>query len=303
MLSSLAACAQQVGQPHWGTSGPHDAGSYCQWPHQTGFFHHQGSWTSEYGHFFLQWYTQQLLQHGDNVLREAASVFGGSGVRLYARLPVIFWWYNQSAHAAELTAGWYNTADRDGYLPALQILADHGVGLQLAAGELRDCEQPGNALASPEHLLLQLRAGAAALHVPVLLTNYGSGFEQHLLSELERKAFEGTCYMGVDIEPAAGLQFNSMSDIMFESQHWGVFKDWVSRVRRRAQELAEAQQQLRVPGSSSGSRHEQRPRLPSRQGTVSSAQLVQEAGQLQQQAAAAAAAAAQQQQRQAAVYV
>ncbi|MFM2272767.1 MAG: hypothetical protein RL702_1832, partial [Pseudomonadota bacterium] len=103
----------------------------------------------------------------------------------------------------------------------------------------------GGEAAHARRAIALLRAGAAALHVPVLLTNYGCGFEQHLLSELERKAFEGTCYMGVDIEPAAGLQFNSMSDIMFESQHWGVFKDWVGRVRRRAQELTEAQQQLR----------------------------------------------------------
>jgi beta-amylase len=102
MLASLAACAHQAGQPHWGTSGPHDAGSYCQWPHQTGFFHHEGSWTSEYGHFFLQWYSTQLIGHADRVLAAANRVLDGQGARLHARLPVIHWWYNQAAHAVSI---------------------------------------------------------------------------------------------------------------------------------------------------------------------------------------------------------
>jgi hypothetical protein len=38
MLASLRACAHQVSQPVWGLCGPHDAGSYKLWPHQTGFF-------------------------------------------------------------------------------------------------------------------------------------------------------------------------------------------------------------------------------------------------------------------------
>lgn len=99
MVASLSAAAQQVGQPHWGNSGPHDAGSYCQWPHQTGFFHHQGSWDSEYGRFFLQWYSSVLLMHADQLLGRAKQVLGGCGVKLHARLPTLHWWYNQAAHA------------------------------------------------------------------------------------------------------------------------------------------------------------------------------------------------------------
>jgi len=255
MLASLAACAHQAGQPHWGTSGPHDAGSYCQWPHQTGFFHHEGSWTSEYGHFFLQWYSAQLTGHADRVLAAANRALGGQGARLHARLPVIHWWYNQAAHAAELAAGWYNTAERDGYLPALQVLQQHGVQVQLSAGEMRDSEQPPAALSSPEHLLLQLRAGAAAMQIPVTLSNHGCGFDQNVLAELEHKAFENTCLMGVDIAPVAAVQFNSMSDAMFDSQHWPVFREWVARVRSRSEEVGSQQQ--RLSGSSSGSQQQQ----------------------------------------------
>ncbi len=54
MLSGLRACAEQVRQPPWGLGGPHDAGTYRALPHQTGFFAHNGNWTSPYGRFFLQ---------------------------------------------------------------------------------------------------------------------------------------------------------------------------------------------------------------------------------------------------------
>ena len=38
-------------------------------------------------------------------------------VSLHARLPGMHWWYNTASHAPELTAGYYNTASREGYLP------------------------------------------------------------------------------------------------------------------------------------------------------------------------------------------
>eukprot|EP00877_Chromochloris_zofingiensis_P006233 jgi/Chrzof1/1863/Cz10g24040.t1 len=99
MLASLRACADQLGQSHWGIGGPHDAGSYCHWPHQTGFFHHQGSWTSEYGQFFAQWYSGLLTHHADRVLGEARRLLAARGVRLHARLPLVHWWYNATSHA------------------------------------------------------------------------------------------------------------------------------------------------------------------------------------------------------------
>eukprot|EP00879_Flechtneria_rotunda_P001310 GHRR01001460.1.p1 GENE.GHRR01001460.1~~GHRR01001460.1.p1 ORF type:complete len:563 (+),score=199.40 GHRR01001460.1:149-1837(+) len=244
MVASLSAAAQQVGQPHWGNSGPHDAGSYRQWPHQTGFFHHQGSWDSEYGRFFLQWYSSMLLQHAEDVLAGAGRVLKPHGVRLHARLPTIHWWYNQAAHAAELAAGLYNTGSRNGYLAFCQVLARHGASLVLTGGEMRDCEQPSYALASPETLLLQLRATAASQHVPVTLCNLSGRFDSDALAELERKGFDSSCYRGIDVGHVNALVFNSMSDAMFEPHNWLGFKDWAGRVRDHNAATA-AEQQLR----------------------------------------------------------
>ena len=38
-----------------------------------------GSWSSEYGHFFLAWYSRQLMQHADRVLGAAAAALNRRG--------------------------------------------------------------------------------------------------------------------------------------------------------------------------------------------------------------------------------
>jgi hypothetical protein len=145
---------------------------------------------------------------------------------------------------AELTAGLYNTGSRSGYLAFCQVLARHNVGLVLTGGEMRDCEQPSYALASPEALLLQLRATAASQQVPVTLGNLSTRFDQAALSELERKSFEPSCYRGIDLTHVDGLVFGGMSDAMFEPQNWLGFKDWAGRMREHNAALA-AERQLR----------------------------------------------------------
>jgi hypothetical protein len=42
-------------------------------------------------------------------------------VQLGAKLAGVHWWFKSSAHAAELTAGYYNTRFRDGYAPIIQV--------------------------------------------------------------------------------------------------------------------------------------------------------------------------------------
>jgi Glycosyl hydrolase family 14 len=75
-LASLARAAMAVGRPEWGNAGPHDAGTYNSGPEETGFFRGWGGrWDTEYGRFFLGWYSQALLEHGERMLGAAGSVF------------------------------------------------------------------------------------------------------------------------------------------------------------------------------------------------------------------------------------
>lgn len=92
-------------------------------------------------------------------------LFHGTGVRLDARLPFVHWWYDTPSHAAELTAGYFNTHARNGYLPFLKTLAHHKVGLHVTGAEQRNAEQPKECAANPEMQLRLLRAAAASMHV------------------------------------------------------------------------------------------------------------------------------------------
>ncbi|CAN6304942.1 unnamed protein product [Urochloa humidicola] len=166
MLSSLKAAAEAAGKPEWGHGGPTDAGSYNNWPEDTLFFRREnGGWSSEYGDFFLSWYSQMLLEHGDRILTGATSVFSASPVEVSVKVAGIHWHYGTRSHAPELTAGYYNTRHRDGYLPIARLLARHGAVLNFTCVEMRDHEQPQEAQCMPEALVRQVGAAARAAGV------------------------------------------------------------------------------------------------------------------------------------------
>lgn len=228
---------------HRGLGGPHDCGHYNAAAWETGFFVSQGgSWDSEYGCFFLGWYSGALLAHGDRVLAAAAQALGRRGrprrarsvtevcamgecpfagleggqvetwmgycgrclfciplgraqvntccaassdslirgklkiqrvsadtacaaaqqadghlvyefeaaCHLGAKLAGVHWWFKSRAHAAELTAGYYNTRERDGYADVMAMLRRHRARLSFTCVEMRDCEHPPEGRCSPQ---------------------------------------------------------------------------------------------------------------------------------------------------------
>lgn len=80
------------------------------------------------------------MQHADRVMSTAQRALRGSGTRLSARVPCVHWWYHSASHAAECTAGYYATRERDAYLPVLKVLEAHGAGVQLRMSEMRHAE-------------------------------------------------------------------------------------------------------------------------------------------------------------------
>lgn len=98
MLADLRAAAAAAGHPEWGNGGPNNAGFYNSQPPQSTSFFADGTrdnYASPYGSFFLGWYAQKLINHGDVILEQARRVFPvSSGVNVAAKVSGIHWWYN-----------------------------------------------------------------------------------------------------------------------------------------------------------------------------------------------------------------
>ncbi|XP_051127947.1 beta-amylase 1, chloroplastic-like [Andrographis paniculata] len=185
MAKSLKAAAEAIGKPQWGRNGPTDAGSYNNWPEDTTFFRREnGGWTTPYGDFFLTWYSQMLLDHGDRILESAATIFDEKGVRISAKVAGIHWHYGSRAHPPELTAGYYNTRYRDGYLPVAQMLARHNSVLNFTCIEMRDQEQPREAQCAPEKLVRQVAMAARRAGVPLAGENALPRYDEQAHSQI-----------------------------------------------------------------------------------------------------------------------
>ena len=195
-MKSLQKAAKVRGHVSWGRA-PDNSGSYNSWPHKTGFFRDGGDYDSYYGRFFLNWYSKVLIDHGDRVLALANQAFEGfpiaakvrkqcfrpcftgicdfnvlstvegwnvlsllkSRLLFGAQLSGIHWWYKTASHAAELTAGFYNSSNRDGYAPIAAMLKQHEAALNFTCVELRTMDQHESypeALADPEGLVWQV---------------------------------------------------------------------------------------------------------------------------------------------------
>nr|WEV03868.1 beta-amylase 3 [Paeonia suffruticosa] len=211
MKASLQASADAIGKEDWGREGPHDSGQYNQFPEDTGFFNREGTWKTDYGQFFLEWYSNMLIEHGDKILGAAEGIFQGSGAKLSGKVAGIHWHYRTRSHAAELTAGYYNTRNQDGYIPIAQMLGKHGVILNFTCMEMRDGEQPEHANCSPEGLVRQVKmatkitgtelAGENALErydegafAQVLATSRsdsGNGLSAFTYLRMNKRLFEG----------------------------------------------------------------------------------------------------------------
>lgn len=151
---NLRKAAKLRGHSFW-ARGPDNAGQYNSRPHETGFFCERGDYDSYYGRFFLHWYAQSLIDHADNVLSLATLAF--EETQLIVKVPAVYWWYRTASHAAELTAGYYNPTNQDGYSPVFEVLKKHSVTMKFVCSGLQiTCQENDDAFADPEGLSWQV---------------------------------------------------------------------------------------------------------------------------------------------------
>ncbi|AEC10613.1 beta-amylase 7 [Arabidopsis thaliana] len=171
LSKSLRKAAESRGHLFW-ARGPDNTGSYNSQPQGTGFFCDGGDYDGLYGRFFLKWYSQVLIDHADQILCLAKLVFDSSCIA--AKLPDVHWWYRTASHAAELTAGFYNPSNRDGYSAIASTLKKHGATLSFVSGEVQVLNRPDDfsgALGEPEAVAWQVLNAAWDSGTPVAREN------------------------------------------------------------------------------------------------------------------------------------
>lgn len=225
LLQSLKIAAELQGQPTW-AAGPSDADDYNCIPQDSEFF--RDGYKSSYGKFFLTWYSQTLIEHGDNVLTVAKHALGST--KLAAKVSGIHWWYKTGSHAAELAAGFYNQASRCGYTPIASMLATHNATFNFTCIELRTAEQTASypeAQADPEALVSQVLQAAWAQGAEVACENalpcyHRSGYEQ-ILAQAKPKA-------GYKDQTLAALTYLRLGPELMEEENFREFTLFVHQL-------------------------------------------------------------------------
>ncbi|KAJ7963620.1 Beta-amylase [Quillaja saponaria] len=231
MMEDLKMVALQEGKPQWGDRGPQNAGYYNSLPSGVPFFEEGGEgFLSDYGRFFLEWYSGRLIRHADAIIAKAANLLKKyqdneqTTVILVAKIGGIYWWYRSVSHAAELTAGYYNTALRDGYDPVASVLSRYGAALHISCLEMMDNESPQPYLCSPEGLLQQIWTVSKKRTVDLIGRNDKERFDKAGLLQIH-----ANCYHP-QAEAVRSFTFFRMNDKIFRVENWNNFVPFVRKM-------------------------------------------------------------------------
>lgn len=231
MLKSLRKAAEERGHTIW-ARGPDNVGTYNSQPHETGFFCDGGDYDGFYGRFFLNWYSQALVDHGNRILSMAKLAFEGSCIA--AKVSGIYWWYKTASHAAELTSGYYNPCNRDGYAAITAMLKRNGVNLNIACVDLHTFNQHESfpePFADPERLVWQVLNAGWDVGLPVVSEN--------ALPCLNRVSYNKVLDNTKPINDPDGRHFSSftylrLSPLLMERPNFIEFERFVKRMHGEA---------------------------------------------------------------------
>ncbi|KAL0722166.1 hypothetical protein Bca4012_036765 [Brassica carinata] len=228
---------RRIGHPEWKL--PENAGQYNDVPEATGFFQYSnGTYLEEQGKFFLSWYSRKLVLHGDQILDEANKVFLGCKLKLAAKVSGIHWWYKTESHAAELTAGYYNLKNRDGYAATARMMRRHHAILNFTCLEMRNTEQPAKAKSGPQELVQQ-----------VLSCGWREGIEVAGENALPRFDRDGYNQIILNARPNGikrdgkprmfGFTYLRLSDRLLSEPNFTTFKKFVKRMHANQEYCSE----------------------------------------------------------------
>ncbi|KAJ0963097.1 hypothetical protein J5N97_028219 [Dioscorea zingiberensis] len=227
MQASLNACARKLGVQEWGHGGPLGSSDVMQNPEHTSFFKSDGSWNSAYGRFFLEWYSGMLLLHGERLCLATNAIFWGTGVKVSAKVAAVHWHYGTSSHPSELTAGYYNTLTKDGYLPIAQLFSKYRMALCCTCFDLRDAEIQTKSKSSPEGFLRQLVHAARMYNLPLSGENSVTRLDDESLKQVIKSS---RLYSNGSNKSSLSFNYVRMNRDLFDPYNWNRFTRFVGQM-------------------------------------------------------------------------
>lgn len=221
----LAEAAEKAGHPEW-AYGPENAGNFnSKPPSSTGFFGEgENNYQSEFGKFFLGWYSDMLKTHVEKVLSVARDVFGS--LPIAGKIAGIHWWYNDVTHAAEVTAGYYNINGHDAYEELAQVFAKTGARMDFTCLEMSGTDN--SCASTPEAVVEQAYNGADA-----------AGIEKCGENALELCGYGGCNRNGFDtiVEQSKKYGLTAFTylrmtrALLDDGSAWSVFSNFIERMK------------------------------------------------------------------------
>ncbi|CAL9764108.1 unnamed protein product [Musa acuminata subsp. burmannicoides] len=229
MKREFKEAATVAGHPEWDL--PDDAGEYNSSPKSTKFFAAKGTYLMNSGKFFLTWYSNKLIMHGDQILDAANEAFLGCKVKIVAKATGIHWWYQDDSHAAELTAGYYNLNDRDGYRPIARMLARHDAILNFTCAEMINSEQIKMAMSGAEELVQQVFSAAWREGIEVACENALSRYDRRGYNQILRNSRpQGIDRSGKPQRRVFAMTYLRLSDELLKMVNFRIFRTFVRRM-------------------------------------------------------------------------
>ncbi|CAH8390667.1 unnamed protein product [Eruca vesicaria subsp. sativa] len=205
-------------------------GNYNSEPEETEFFKKNGTYTTEKGEFFLEWYSNKLILHGDQILREASKIFTGLKIDLVIFVSGVHWFYGHHSHAAELTAGYYNLRTRDGYRPIARMLYKRNCLLNFSCFEMKYYHYQKNDFSAPEELVKAVLSKAWEEGIDVIGANTSENINAEGYDQILRHARSNGSNPEEPNFKLHSFMYLRLSDNIFEELNYEEFKKFVRKM-------------------------------------------------------------------------
>ncbi|KAL2921875.1 Beta-amylase [Bienertia sinuspersici] len=216
MEEDFKKAAKEASYPDWEL--PSNAGQYNDTPEETEFFKKNGTYKTKQGIFFLTWYSNKLILHGDQILEEANKAFRGCTLKLAIKV-------------AELTAGYYNLDERDGYRPIARMLTRHNAILNFTCLEMKNTEQSAEAYCGPQQLVQQVLSAAWKEKIKVAGENALPRYDSTAYNQILLNARpNGVNQIGEHALKMFGFTYLRVSDDLLEKRNFNLFKKFVKKM-------------------------------------------------------------------------